>query len=165
MNWLDPRQWLLIAAFIGASVLGVKFWEHRLVSQGDEQGYARAQGEYKTKLDASVALGAKQTKALQVSADKARKEKSHAIQVVTADYDRIVAGLRQRTERPSATDLSTVADDGQAPLGCTGAQLYRPDGEFLARESLRAETIRIELKACYDQYDRAAVILEDVPEK
>jgi hypothetical protein len=46
MSWLDPRQWLLVLAFVGAAILGVKFWEHRLVQQGDEAGYSRAQAEY-----------------------------------------------------------------------------------------------------------------------
>ena len=46
MNWLDPRQWLLAVAFVGACVLGANFWEHRLVAQGDAAGYDRAKAEY-----------------------------------------------------------------------------------------------------------------------
>ena len=34
MNWLDPRQWLLIALFAGSCLIGFKFWEHRLIEQG-----------------------------------------------------------------------------------------------------------------------------------
>lgn len=165
MSWLDPRQWILVVMLLGASVLGFKFWEHRLVSKGYDQGVVATQSQYKEKLAQAVALGAKQTAELQQSADKARKEKRYAVQTVTADYDRIVAGLRYRTERPGGADMSPSSGDGQAASGCTGAELYRPDGALLARESLRAETIRIELKSCYEQYDRAALILGSVSEK
>lgn len=46
MSWLDPRQWLIVAAFIAASMLGYHFWSARLVGQGDAAGYGRARAEY-----------------------------------------------------------------------------------------------------------------------
>jgi hypothetical protein len=45
MGWLDPRQWLLAVAFMGAVTLGYKFGEHRL----EQRGYDRAMQEVAVK--------------------------------------------------------------------------------------------------------------------
>lgn len=34
MNWLVPKEWLLIALFCAAALVGVKFWESRLIDEG-----------------------------------------------------------------------------------------------------------------------------------
>ena len=75
MSFLDPRQWLLAIAFIGAVVLGVKFWEHRLVQQGDQAGYARAVSQAQKAADKARADAETKTRQLQTDADQARKEK------------------------------------------------------------------------------------------
>jgi hypothetical protein len=57
-----------------------------------------------------------------------------------ADLD----GLRNRPDR--------VPDAGTAPrsacTGATGADLFRPDADFLVREAARADELRAELAAC-----------------
>ncbi|HKR17670.1 hypothetical protein [Rhizorhapis sp.] len=90
-------------------------------------------------------------------ADNARsitKEKNDAIADLVADRNALLEQLRTRPRRP-ATAATTVATNGQAAPGCTGAQLYRDDSEFLAREASLSDEIRISLKACYAQYDDA----------
>lgn len=156
MSFLDPRQWLLALAFLGALVLGVKFWEHRLIERGDQAGYARAVSQAQKAADKARADAEKKTQQLQTQADQARKEKSDALQQLDRTARAMAERLRQRPERPaSGAGLPAPAGTGQAAGGCTGAQLYRPDGEFLVRESARADAIRIELDACYAAYDRA----------
>lgn len=158
MNPLDPRQWLLIILFVGSCFGGISFWKHRLVEQGDVAGYSRAQGEFAvTKEQLTKAAAAKTTK-LQADADKARKDKTDAISTLHAQHAAALERLRNRPERPATGDLPPVTSDGPPAAGCTGAQLYRPDGSVLAGESLRAETIRIELKSCYAQYDQAQAL-------
>jgi hypothetical protein len=49
--------------------------------------------------------------------------------------------LRQRPER-------MPADSAPACAGGTGAELSRPDAEFLSREAARADRLRAELSAC-----------------
>lgn len=78
---------------------------------------------------------------------KARDEKkSLADQLAAARRE-----LRDRPERPSG-DLSKSPADG---VGCTGAQLYRADVEFLLGEAARADGLRIALSRCQVAYDAA----------
>lgn len=64
----------------------------------------------------------------------------------------LVVGLRNRPERPA----SGAVPKGPAPeVGCTGAQLYKPDAAFLIGESARADKLRIDLARCQAAYDSA----------
>jgi hypothetical protein len=49
--------------------------------------------------------------------------------------------------------VSIPTENGSIATGCTGEKLYRPDGEFLAREAARGDELRILLKQCRDQYE------------
>ena len=156
MTFLDPRQWLLTIAFLGAVLLGVKFWEHRIIERGDQAGYARAVSQTQKAADKARAEAEAKTRQLQTDADQARKEKSDALNDLDRTQRALADSLRRRPERHAGgAGLPAPALDGQAAGGCTGAQLYRSDGEFLAREAARADTIRIELGACYAAYERA----------
>jgi hypothetical protein len=73
---------------------------------------------------------------------------------IAADHDRLIAGLRDRPDRPSDGSLPEAATAGAGPVtGCTGAQLYRPDGEFLAGEARRADELRAALGVCAAAYN------------
>lgn len=56
--------------------------------------------------------------------------------------------LRNRPER-----RSTTANNPTDCKGATGAELSRPDSEFLERLAARADTIRAGLEACERSYD------------
>ena len=161
MTFLDPRQWIMVIAFLGAAFLGVKFWEHRLTQQGFDAGYAKSEQVYKARDAKAQAEAAVKTTQLQAAVDTARKEKTDAIASLRAQHAADLERLRQRPSRPA--NLPQTAGDGQAAGGCTGAQLYRDDAELLVRESLRAETIRLDLLACYAQYDRARAEVNGTP--
>lgn len=165
MSWLNPYHWLLCAAFVGASYAGIHFWSERLIEQGDHAGYQRAATEYQKKIDQANAKAATETKALQDGADQLRKDKDHEISVIADQRDAALVSVRARPERPSgAAGQGSASRDGQAAAGCTGAQLYREDAGVLVREAARADTIRIELQSCYQQYDAArALSLYDIP--
>lgn len=109
----------------------------------------------------------KSEQALQDQADLARKADQDEIRRIRADLDRTVIELRKRPARPaapftSAAGVPTNPGAGQAAAGCTGAQLYREDGEFLAREAARAETVRRALGSCYAAHDRARSATEEM---
>ncbi len=163
MSFLDPRQWLLAIAFIGAVVLGVKFWEHRLVQQGDQAGYTRAVSQAQKAADKARADAESKTRQLQTDADRARKEKADALDQLDRTARALAERLRQRPTRPAGgAGLPAPASAGPAAGGCNGAQLYREDGEFLAREAARADTLRIELQACHAAYERARSVVNAV---
>lgn len=58
-------------------------------------------------------------------------------------------GLRNRADRTSAESHTS----GSVCQGATGAQLSRPDAEFLSWEAARADDIRAGLIACYKIID------------
>lgn len=80
------------------------------------------------------------------------KEARDAQKRLSADLAAAHRELRNRPERPSGGDVSKSPAD---PVGCTGAQLYRPDASFLVREAGRADKLRIDLARCQAAYNQA----------
>lgn len=161
MSFLDPRQWIMAIAFLGAAFLGIKFWEHRLVQQGFDAGYAKAEQVYKARDAKAQAEAAAKTARLQTAVDTARKEKAHEVSRITAQRDNDLERLRQRPERPAATASS---DAGVGP-GCTGAGLARPDAEFLVRYAADAAQLQATLNECRTAYESArSISLGDLSE-
>ena len=103
---------------------------------------------------ALTAEAAATTDALQQSADKLRKTKNAQIARLNADLSAALAGLSDRPARPGAGSVSTNPAAGANP-GCTGASLWRDDGEFLAREAARADGLLADLAQCQAAYDSA----------
>ena len=83
----------------------------------------------------------------QADADKIRKDKDAQIKAIN---NQLVDAISELRKRPSRTSEASV---GQVVKACNGSQLFSEDSEFLVRESARADTIRIALQACYDQYE------------
>lgn len=93
--------------------------------------------------------------ALRAQIDRTRQEKDREIRRLVADHRRIVDGLRERPERTGGADVPDPAAAGPAAAWCTGAQLYRPDGEFLVGEAARAAELQAELRDCRARYEAA----------
>jgi len=83
----------------------------------------------------------------QSDADSIRIKKDAQIKVINTLLVDAISSLRSRSSRTSE------ASNGQTRQGCNGSQLYAEDSIFLVREAARADTIRIALQACYDQYE------------
>lgn len=145
-----PWQAGLIASLVACAVL---WWHSGRVA--DQRDRALATIEEMTRLSKAADKAARATeKKLAENAKAITKEKNDAIARISADRDAVLEQLRSRPSRPSTT-APAVASNGKAASGCTGAELYRPDSEFLVWEAARADNIRVSLKACYAQYDDA----------
>jgi hypothetical protein len=83
----------------------------------------------------------------QSDADQIRKDKDAQIKAINTQLVDAVSELRKRPSRTAETS------NGQTRQSCNGSQLYAEDSIFLTREATRADTIRIALQACYDQYE------------
>lgn len=66
--------------------------------------------------------------------------------------DSAIARVQQRPDR-KPTPASGASPQAPTCEAATGAQLSRPDGEFLIRLAQRADEQREALKACYAAYD------------
>lgn len=95
---------------------------------------------------------------LQAQADQLREEKDREISDLSSRAASLSERLRNRPERPapapSGVSQTTVTE--LATASCTGAELPRPDAEFLAGEATRADQLRIALKQCVAQYQSIA---------
>lgn len=77
------------------------------------------------------------------------KKKDNEIKNINNELTRISSELHKR---PSRENNSRSPGSGKT---CTGAELSREDGEFLAREAARADKILKERDYYYEQYKRA----------
>lgn len=100
---------------------------------------------------------------LQETIDADRKTYRARLAAVAADRDRLADSLRHRPERPaSGANLPDPAAAGAGPAACTGAQLYRDDGEFLARVAADADRLRAAVEHCAAAYDAVRRELMDL---
>lgn len=87
-----------------------------------------------------------------------REKDRDQIAALTRRADALARSLRDRPDRPIATDVPQGGDAAAAGTAAgvgTGLGLYRQDGEFLVGEAARANRLRIALAACYRDYEAA----------
>ena len=152
-----PNPWIILGfvlAIIGAAGAGYY--------QGNEAGQAKVQQAWdkeraaqEAEYAAAQSAAREKEQALQANADQLRQEKDREIRNLNARATALTNSLRDRSERPTAeaSAVPSTTSNGPAPAGCTGEKLYRPDGEFLAREAARGDELRVLLKQCRDQYE------------
>ena len=138
------------------------FW---LASAG-RVGYVQGAKSVRAELDAyraATAMAQEQQReqaltrerALQAKADEARKEVTREKTRIAAVQRDLADSLRKRPDRPSEPGLPAPAGDRDAPAGCTGAELYRGDAQFLVGLAARADTLRLQLATCQAAYGQA----------
>lgn len=99
------------------------------------------------------------TKALEASLRLESKQKDAKIDSINRQLADTIKRLQQRPVRPNVVTVTEVRES------CTGAQLYREDGEFLAREAARADRILEERNFYWKQYENARVKLEELNDR
>lgn len=119
-------------------------------------GYNEAVAIYEKQKAADKAITEAATKKLQEQSDKAAKDKQDAIKAAGIKYAALLDSLRKRPTRPTQTGSSTITSASSA---CTGAQLYRDDAEFLARQAALADQVVIERDFYYERYESARRLL------
>ena len=150
------NPWVLLTLVLAiAGAAGGGYYKGNSAGQAEVQ---QAWDKEKAEQYAAYAKGQEEARQreqeMQQAADKLRREKDAEIRNINARATALTNSLRDRSERPAENgSVSGTATNGPAAAGCTGEKLYRPDGEFLAREAARADELRILLKQCYAQYE------------
>lgn len=117
-------------------------------------GYVNGAQSVQAAWDTERAQAAIEAQQLQAKIDNLRTEKNRELARLNATVRSLSDSLRNRPERPAiGTQTASVGD---AASGCTGAELYRPDSEFLVRLAERADKLRLALKECQSAYLAAA---------
>lgn len=88
--------------------------------------------------------------ALQAGADQIKRKSDAKITTLNRRVNSLLGELRNRPERPAS---GVPENPGSELAGCTGAQLYRPDSEFLVRLAQDADTTREALNQCREAYE------------
>jgi hypothetical protein len=147
----------LAAAIMLAAALAGLYWK------GYTSGKKAVQAEWNAERLAMaentrllLMANAKTTGDLQAKADKERASKNAQINSLNLELDESLKRLRNRTERP-ASDMPKAPGTGG---NGTGAELYREDAEFLAREAARADKLRARLNQCIASYNAAKEALK-----
>lgn len=99
------------------------------------------------------------TKALEASLRSETKQKDAKIDSIQRQLADTIKRLRERPVRPNVVTATEIRE------ACTGRELYREDGEFLAREAARAERVLEERNFYWQQYENARVKLEELNDR
>jgi hypothetical protein len=142
---------LLAASAWYAYAKGLETGRQQVMIEWQEDARVRATAESEEMLKAQ-----QRERALQALLAKQRKDHQREAARLAADFAAVISSLHNRTDRPGDGSLPQSSGAGTEPArGCTGAELYRQDSEFLAREAQRADQLRIALKTCIGAYDAA----------
>jgi hypothetical protein len=142
------NRWVL-GGLAGLVMLGFSFWK----------GYTSGKDVIQQKWDAEkVVLEREAQEAkdqareaernMQSEVNRIQKEKHHAIKAADSKYRTLIDSLRNR---PEARD--TMPSSTGDVVGCTGAQLARPDAEFLAGYAADAERLQAAYNSCRQAYE------------
>lgn len=152
MYW-HLRPQLIVAALAFVALLGTHFVAYDLGKDVITAEWDRAKAADAIRV-AKAEEEARQTERnMQAAADEFERQKREEIERLTDRHRALVDSLRKRAARP-ASYVPSVAGDAQSAAVCTGAELHREDAEFLVGEAARADQLRAELEACYQQYDK-----------
>jgi hypothetical protein len=137
--WWAPVTLALVLA-VGAQQLRVSHAQNQFAEYKTEQAELTRQAE---------ADAREREISLQEKADQTEEAKNEQIRIIGDQLDTALASLSKRPNRPAGN----VPKNSGACKGATGADLSRPDAEFLTRESARADRLRSALDACYQAYE------------
>jgi hypothetical protein len=140
---------ILAVAAIGAFVLGLDVGGERIQRKWDEER-SLANVRHIRDLEQAHENQLRLQSNVNQLTEKYHAE-THRLNLLAAD---LRDQLRNRPARPTHTgDLSNHTRPESIAQGCTGAELYRPDAEFLVGEATRADQLRESLKECRAAYD------------
>jgi len=146
----------LLAAFAIATttlLAGTAWYSY---SRGEQSGMSKIQALWDgqrlatlTKQDEELRKARQTEQALQATINRIRQEKHREAVKLANDYAAVIGSLHDRADRPSDGGLPEDSAVGAGHPGrCTGAELYLSDSRFLAGEAVRADQLRVALKAC-----------------
>lgn len=155
--WLILGFVLAVAASGGAGL----YQGHKMGTAEVQQKWDKERAAQEAEYAAAQAAAREKEQALQANADHIRQEKDREIRNLNARATALSNSLRDRATRPTAESSAVPSTAETRPIaaGCTGKELYRPDGEFLAREAARGDETRLLLKQCREQYDSVIKML------
>lgn len=106
--------------------------------------------EYQKKIDEQIAAARVVEDDLRAHTLQYEQVQNEKLKTISTQLDAANRKLRDRPSRESAQTNPSNSGDHEA---CTGAKLFREDGEFLTGEAARADTILSQRDYYYQQYE------------
>lgn len=154
---------LMIAVVLSALAAGAYLtWESSIRRDERQQVNAKWEAE-QLKVDKAWAIRLQKAQA-QASNDLVKLRNQHAENLASIHLrlERTLGELRQRPLRVEATRIVSLPDQPAPVIACTGAELAREDGEFLAREAAGAAEQQERLVEAVGAYDACRATLRSV---
>lgn len=142
-----PETRTVIEIAVGVLIFLASYFYHLHEMEQQKQAI---EGAYAVELVKAYQKKANTESKLNATLTKANKDKDEKLAATNVRYNNLLKRLQDRPSRSTA-----VAPTSSVGSSCTGAELYREDGELLAGEASRAEKVRIERDFYYDAYERA----------
>lgn len=158
--------YLIAVTLVGLVIFGIQNHLASIKKVAYDTGYAagadqvqQAYDAYKLEQATLAAALAEQNGKAQDKLNRDFEMKIGALNDKNADISAKLSAanqrLRDRKDRPTgiahsagAAIVPKTSENTAGPISCTGAELYRADGEFLIREAARADRIREALSTC-----------------
>ena len=142
-----PGPYMILAAALFLAVTNAWTWA-KATNVADTKWTAKIQTE-RAKAEAEARTTEHQQ---QEAANAIARRHNAEVSTVRRNLDIALDSLRDRADRPAGGMSEAPRADC---AGATGAELSRPDAEFLVREAARADEQRAGLDACYRHIDTA----------
>ena len=107
---------------------------------------------YQKSVTAAVEKAVATERILKEQSFKTIEKKDEQLKTIQSRLSNTLSELQYRKKRESSTASASTPANTSA---CTGAELYREDGEFLAREAARAEGVLKQRDYYYQEYENA----------
>lgn len=153
MYWYLKPQ-VIAAAMAVVALVGTHLVAYDLGKTAIEARWEAEKATTAVKLAEAEKQARQNERNMQAAADEFERQKREEIERLTDRHRVLVDSLRKRASRPVASVVPSNTGNAQSAQVCTGAELHREDAEFLVGEAARADQLRAELDACYQQYDK-----------
>lgn len=147
LNWI---KWTIIGII---TVIGV-YVHTSLVDRAVEANNAKWNKQQQELIEKNRGT----EKAILTGVLKLEEMKNEEIQNLNTTVNDLRSKLRKR---PSREYVTVYRDNPSTEGACTGAELFREDGEFLIGEAARAERVLIERNFYYEQYEQVRKKLDE----
>jgi hypothetical protein len=158
-------KFLTNVAICVLAVAGTYYWHDGKVKQAENKVRVELAQESKRQIDQLTIKALRTESELKDQIRKAEDDKQIQKAIDADRINGLVASLRNRPERRTGeSNLPGDSCNCETPSGSTGAGLYKEDGIFLIGEASRAESVKVELLACYRQYDEVKSVMDKFKE-
>lgn len=139
---------------IAIAVFGLFYLHNKQVDKAVNAAYTQMENESNKRLLTLMKKADAESIELKAKIKEQQDEKQIAIDDINKRHAAIIAGLRNRPERPTSQGNYTASTgNAESTAGAYPAELFREDAEDFAAIGKAADELKIYLLQCYRQYD------------